>query len=110
MCCQNGKYSCAGLFSIYDDDKFSQGYGQINEAFIALTKDDSLQSCKSAQDFRSPNVRADDVEYKLYFFGIRWQQNFTATQPIKIEFKYDGVFSNNINGYALLLTNNVVSL
>ena len=34
------KYPDAGVLTIYDDDGYSQSYGQIKEAFRALTKDE----------------------------------------------------------------------
>ena len=94
----------------YDDGKYSQGYHQIKEAFRALTRDDILQLYISNDNFRSSNVRADDVGYKLYVFEIRYQKNFTASQPVEVEFKFDGVVPNDKNGYALVLTNSLVSI
>ena len=94
----------------YDDDDYSQAYRQIKEAFKALTKDDILQPYISDDDFRSSNVRADDVGYNLYVFDIRYQKNFTVSQPIKVEFKFNGVVPNDINGYALVLTNKLISI
>ena len=35
---------------------------------------------------------------------------FSNSQPIKIEFKFEGVVPNDINGYALVLTNKLVSI
>ena len=102
------KYPDAGILSNYDDDDYSQGYHQIKEAFEALTKHDILQPYISEEDFRSSNAAANDVGYNLYVFDIRYQKNYTASQPIKVEFKFDGVVPNNINGYALVLTNKLV--
>ena len=102
-------YPDSGILSKYDDD-YSQGYGQINEAFGALTKDDILQPYILDQDLRSSNVRADDVGYNLYIFDIGYQQIFTAFRPIRVEFRFDGVVPNDINGYALVLTNKLVSV
>ena len=96
--------------SNYDDDDHSQGYHQIKEAFKALTKDDILQTYISEDDFKSSNVKADDVGYNLYVFDIRYQKNDTASQPIKVEFKFDGVVPNDVNGYALVLTNKLFSI
>ena len=48
--------------------------------------------------------------YNLYVFDIRYQKNYTASQPIKIEFKIDGVVPNNVIGYALVITNKLVSI
>ena len=47
---------------------------------------------------------ADDVGYKLFIFDIRYQQNFTASHPIEVEFKFEGVVPNDIKGHALVLT------
>ena len=33
------RYSDSGILINYDDDEYSQGYGQIEEAFKTLTKD-----------------------------------------------------------------------
>ena len=61
-------------------------------------------------DFRSSNARNDDVGYKFYVFHIKFQQNFRASQPSKVKFKYAAVVPNDINGYALVLTKNLVSV
>ena len=103
-------YADAGILINYDDDDYSQGYHQIEEAFRALTKDDILQPYISEEDFRTSNVRAADVGYNLYVFDIRYQKNYTAFQPIKVEFKFDGVVPKNYNGYASVLTNKLVSI
>ena len=47
----------------------------------------------------------------LYMFSIYdTLQKFTAAQPIKIDFVFDGVFPIDINGFALVLTNKLVSI
>ena len=45
----------------------------------------------------------------IYVFGIRYQQNFTASQPNETEYKFDGVLPDDINGYALVLTKKILS-
>ena len=104
------KYPDAGILLNYDDDDYGQGYYQIKEAFRSLTKDDILQPYISDDDFRTSNAAANDVGYNLYVFDIRYQKNFTDSQPIKVEFKFDGVIPNDINGYALVLTNRLISI
>ena len=104
------KYPDAGILINYDDDDYSEGYHQIKEAFRALTKDDILQPYISEADFRRSNVAANDIGYNLYVSDIRYQKNFTNSQPINVEFKFEGVVPNDINGYALVLTNKLVSL
>ena len=103
------RYPDSGILLNYDDDDYSQGYGQIKEAFKALTKDDILLPYISEDDFRSSN-EANNLGYNIYAFDIRYQKNFENAQPVKVEFK----FSENINaetyGYALVLTNRLVSI
>ena len=52
----------------------------------------------------------DEIGYNLYVFDIMYQKNFTNSQPIKVEFEIDGVVPNDINGYALVLTNKLISV
>ena len=92
----------------FDDDDYSQGYVELREVFRASRKGEILQSYISYDNFVSSNVRADDVCCNSYVSDIRYQQIFTASQPIKVEFKFDGV--NVINGYALVITNKLVSI
>ena len=104
------KYPDAGILLNYDDDDNAQRYHQIEQAFKALTKDDILQPYISEEDFRSSNAAANDVCYNLYVFDIRYQKNYTASQPIKVEFKFNGFVPNKVDGYALVLTNKLVSI
>ena len=60
------KYPDAGILLNYDDDDdYAEGYSQNKEAFRALTEDNIFQPYLSDDDFRSSNVRADDVGYNL---------------------------------------------
>ena len=104
------KYPDPGIILNYDDDDYSRGYSQIEEAFRASTKDDILQPYISGDDFRSSNVKVDDFGYNLHVFDIRYQQKFAASQPIKVEFGFDGVVPNDLNGYALVLANKLGSI
>ena len=93
----------------YDDDDYNQGYGQIEEAFKALTKDDILQPYISDNDFRSSN-NANDIGYNLYVIDIRYQKNYESSQPRKKELTFDGAIPSGIYGYASVLTNRLVSI
>ena len=93
----------------YNDDNYSQGYSQIKETFISLTKDNILQPYISENDFRSSNDD-NDIGYNIYAFDIRYQKNFQISQPIKVEFKIDGVVPAGIYRYALVLTNRLISI
>ena len=103
------KYPDSGILLNYNDDNYSQGYGQIKEAFKALTKDNLLQPYISDANFRSSN-NGDIFGYNIYVFDIRYQKNFESSQPIKVEFKFDGVIPAGKYGCALVLTNRLVSI
>ena len=78
----------ANLFNDGDDD-YSQGYGQMKEAFRVLTKDDILQSYISDHEFW-PFNEDNDIGYNLYVFDIRYQKSLESAQPTKVEFKFFG--------------------
>ena len=103
-------YPDAGKLLNYDDDDYIQEYAQINGAFRALGKDDNLQPNRSDDDFRSSNVSVVKNGCNIYVFDIRYQQNFAFFQPIKVELKFDEVPPNDIKGYALVLTNEFLSV
>ena len=103
------KYPENSILLNYNDDDYSQGYGHFKETFKALTKDNLLQSYISDADFRSSN-NGDNIGYNIYVFDIRYQKNFESSQPIKVEFKLDGVNPAGIYGYALVLTNRLISI
>ena len=103
------KYPDSGILLNYDVDDYNQGYGQIKEALRALTKDDRLQPYISDRDFRS-SINNNDIGYNLYIFDIRYRKDFENSQPIKVEFKFDGVIPAGIYGYALVLTNKKITI
>ena len=69
----------SAILIIYDDDDYNQGYGQLKEAFRALTKDDMLQPYINDQDFRSSNI-GNDTGYNFYVFDIRYQKNSSTNK------------------------------
>ena len=103
------KYPDSGILLNYKDDDYSQGYGQIKEAFKALTKDNLLQHYSSEHDFRS-SINDNNIGDNIYAFDIRYQKNFESSQPKKVEFKFDGVVPAGIFGYALVLTNKLICI
>ena len=98
-----------GISLNYNDDDYSQGYGEIEEAFKAQTKDNKLQPYISEDDFRSSND-GDNIGYKIHAFDIRYEKNFDRGQSGKVEFKLDGVARAGIYGYALVSTSSLVSI
>ena len=103
------KYPDVGILLIYNDDDYSQGYGQIKEAFKALTKDKILQPYNSEDDFISSND-GDDIGYNIYTFDIRYQKNFESAQPINVEFSFSANNPAGIYRYALAVTIRLVSI
>ena len=105
-------YLDTAIFFNYNDDDFSQGYGQIKEACRALTKDNILLQYITEDDFRSSNVGdgGNEIGYNIHVFDIRYQKNFESGQSVEVEFKFDGVIPAGIYGYALVLTNRLVSI
>ena len=103
------RYPDSGILLNYDDDYYSQGYGQKKEAFKDLTKDDILKPYISEDDFRSSN-EGNNIGYNIYAFDIRYQKNFENSQPIKVEYKFSENIPAGIYGYALVLTNKLISM
>ena len=109
--CINGieRYPDNSLLLNYADDDHSEGYEQIKKTFRALTKDDMLQPYMSDNGFRSVND-GNNIGYNLYVFDIRYQKNFESAQPIKVEFSFSEDAPVGIYGYALVMTNNLMSI
>ena len=103
------RYPDSAILLNYDDNDYSEGYGQIKEAFRALTKDDILKPYITEDDFRSSN-EGNNIGYNIYAFDIRYQKNFENAQPVKVEFKFSENIAAGIYGYALVLTNRLVSV
>ena len=106
------KYPDVGLLLNYDNDDYSQVYGQIKEVSKVLTKDNILQSYLTEVDFRSPTVGDDGIEngHNIHAFDMRYQKSFQSGKSVKVEFKLDNVVPAGIYGYALVLTNRLVSI
>ena len=103
------KYLDSAILLKYNDDDYSQGYGLIKQAFKDLTKDDIFEPYIGNNDFRSSND-GNIFGNKLYVFDRRYQKNFESAQPIKVEFKFNGVIPAEIYGYSLVLTNKLISI
>ena len=102
------RYPDTAILLNYIHDDYSQGYGQVKEAFKALTKDDILQPYITEDDFRTSND-GDNIGYNIHAFDI-YQKNYKSGQSVKVEFKFDGVVPAGIYGYALVLTNRLISI
>ena len=103
------RYPDSGILINYDDDDYSQGYGQIKEAFKTLTKHVILKPYITEDDFRSSN-EGNNIGYNIYAFDIRYQKSSEYAQPVKVEFKFSENIPVGIYGYALVLTNRLASI
>ena len=110
------KHPDAGFFlKDGDDDDYCRGYAQIKESFRAQTQNVILQAYISAHDFASTDVNDAGennicIGYNLNVFDKRYQKDFTVAQPIKLERKLDGVIPADVYGFALVITNKLVSI
>ena len=109
------KYRDSLIILNYDVDDWSQGYGQIKEAFRALTTDGIPNPYISEDDFKSTNVNAageatNDIGYNLYVFDVRHQKVLESAQIIKVELKFSESVPAGKYGYALVLTNKLVNI
>ena len=93
----------------HDDDDYSQGYGQIQASFEALTRDHILQPYISEDEYRSSN-EGNNIGYNIHAFDIRYQKNFENAQPVKVEFNFSENIPAGIYGYAFVLTYRLVSI
>ena len=105
----NGKNPDSAILLNHVDDDYSQGNGQIKEAFRAPTKGDILQPYISEDDYRS-SIDGDDNGYNIHPFDIRYQKNFESAQPVKVEFEFPESIPAGIYGYSIVLTNRLASI
>ena len=81
--------------------------------FRHLSRDKILQPYITQKHFITTNDYPDgNPGYNLYDFDIRHHQHYSSAQPIKVRFDSRPAFPAALNliGYALLLTNNLVSV
>ena len=64
----------------------------------------------SDHDFRSSNVRVDDIGSNLHVFDIICQDIFIPSQPIELEVKFNEVFLNDVIRYGSVSTIKLVSI
>ena len=113
MCYRSENYSVLEINCIYDQDSFSQAYGEIVSCFGQSTKDNTLQPCITQTDCTTPDNYAAKTTLgkNLYGFDERYHQDFATSQPIKVKFEFSSPFhaAKRLTGYALLLTIKILS-
>ena len=103
------KFSDSAILSNDDDDDYSQGYGQIREAFKVLTEDDILKPYISDKYLRSADDD-NDIGYNLYIFDIWYQKKLESAQPINVESRCSENSPAGMYDYALVLKNKLVTI
>ena len=96
------RYPDSAILLNHDDVGYSQGYGQMQASFKALTKDEILQPYISEDDYRSSN-EGKSIGYNIQVFHIRYQKKFENAQLVEKEFNFSENIPGGIYGYALLL-------
>ena len=102
------KYPDSGILLNYNDDDYSQGYGQIQASFKALTKDNILQPYQNMILNHLTMVIILVIIYTLSIYDIR--KILKDLSQKEVEFRFDGVVHAGIYGYALVLTNKLISI
>ena len=110
---ENEIFSDAGINCNYAIDKLSPTYGENVSCFRHLAEDNILQPNITQKDFIKSNKYPDaNTGYILYVFEIRHHRDYSSAQPIKVGFDFRPTVpaATNLFGYALLLTNKLVSV
>ena len=103
----------AGINCKYAFDKYSQAYDKIVSCFRYLAGNNILQIYITQKEFITPNNYPDNKPgYILNVFDFRHHQDYSSVQPIKERFDFRAAVptATNLIGYALLLTNKLVSV
>ena len=103
----------AGINCNYAIDETLQAYAEIVSCFTKLAKNNFLQPYLTQKDFITSNKYPDGKPgYNLYVFHMRHHQDCSSAQPIKvrIDFRPAVPAATNLIGYAILLTNKLVSV
>ena len=103
------KYPDSGNLLNYNDDDYSQGYGQCKEAIRALTEDNIPQPYISEDDFIS-SKDGNDVVYNIHCFDIRYKKTFENAQPVNADFNFSANILARVYGYTLVLPNRLASI
>ena len=60
--------------------------------------------------FIRSSIENKKIGYNFYVFDKRYQKKFTVSQTNRVQFKFSRVVPDGIIGYALVLTNKLVSI
>ena len=109
----NVKLPDAGKNCSYVFEKYSQAYGEIVSCFRHLDKGNASKTYITQKDFVTSNLYPDgNPGYNVYVFDISHHQDYISAQLIKVRFDFRPAVpaATFLIGYALLSTNNIVSV
>ena len=87
----------------YDRDKYDQAYSEIENFYHSNSETSLLNLFIDLNKFRK--------NYNFYVFDLSKQKDHIATQPIRLEFKFNAAIDvANFVAYALVLTPKLISI
>ena len=97
------KYPDDGIECDYDRDKYDQAYHEIENFYLLKSETNLLNPFIDLHKFRT--------NYNFYVFDLSKQKDNIASQPIRLEFKFNAVIDvADYIAYALVLTPKLISI
>ena len=97
------KYPDDGIECDYDRDKYDQAYSEIEISNHLRSETSLLNPFIDLNKFRT--------NYNFYVFDLSKQKDHIASQPIRLEFKFNAaIVVANFVAYALVLTPKLISI
>ena len=97
------KYPDDGIECDYDRDKYDQAYSEIENFYHLHSETNLLNPFIDLNKFRT--------NYNFYVFDLSKQKDHIASQPIRLEFKFNAAIDvANFVAYALIITPNLISI
>ena len=96
------KYPDDGIECDYDRDKYDQAYSEIDNFYQLKSETNLLNPFFDLHKFRR--------SYNFFVFDLSKQKDQTASQPIRLEYKFHAAFAvADYVAYALVLTPKLIS-
>ena len=97
------KYPVDGIECDYDRDKYDQAYSEIENFYHSNSETSLLNPFIDLNKFRT--------KYNFYVFDLSKQKDHIASQPIRLEFKFNAAIDvSTFIAYALVLTPKLISI
>ena len=97
------KYPDDGIECDYDRDKYDQAYSEIENFYLLKSETNLLNPFIDLHKFRT--------NYNFYVFDLSKQKDKIASQPIRLEFKFNAAIDvAEYIAYALVLTPKLISI